>query len=210
MRIKTLIAATLISLPLGAAAQSLELTPMIGYRWGGTLTAESNDLFNQDMDVDSAASYALLVDVPLGRHHQIELFVDHQSTQFGNDVLFAPPSPDRIDTDITYYHVGYVFQWTPGNLRPYVTASLGLASIDPDVPGIGREERFSWSMGGGLKVLASEHVGFRLDTRIFGADTGSFSNDWGDDHCHWDDDDCYDWSNDLYQVEVKVGVVFSF
>lgn len=210
MHHRILIAAALIALPIGAAAQSLELTPMVGYRWGGTLTAESNDLFDHDMDVDSSATYALLLDVPLGRHHQIELFVDHQSTEFDSGQLFAPPSPDRIDTDITYYHVGYLFQWTPGDLRPYVTASLGLATIDPDVPGIGSEERFSWSLGGGLKVLASEHVGFRFDARVFGADTGSYG--WNDDdhHCHWDDDDCYDWSDDLYQAEVKVGVVIAF
>ena len=102
----------------------------------------------------------------LGAHSQIELIASRPETSYGNDRLFDP-APDGVDVDVTYYHVGYLYQWTPGKLRPYVAGSLGVTSLDPDVPGLGSDEKFSFSVGGCLKVMASEHVGFRLDGRFF-------------------------------------------
>ncbi len=204
---KRLIVLTLVLVlsPLAAGAQSIELTPTFGYRWGGELSASSNELFDRDMDVENGSSYGLSLGILVGRHSQIELFASRQETRFGEERLFAPPA-DGIDVDVTYYHVGYLYQWTPGRVNPYVTASLGVTSLDPDVPGLSSEEKVSFSLGGGLKVMASRHVGFRLDGRFFWTDTGNLH------HRDWDDcrDDCWEWDDHLVQNELKVGVIFQF
>jgi hypothetical protein len=196
----------LVPAALPAAAQGLEVTPMFGYRWGGTLSDETNDLFDQDVDIESSTSYGLHVGIPLGAHSQIELIGSRQSSKFGDALLFGGAS--GVDVDVTYYHVGYQYQWITGNrgnLRPYVAASLGVTNLDPDVQGASSDDRFSMSLGGGLKVMATEHIGFRLDGRLYWTDTGDH------EHVDWDecDDDCWEWDS-LVQQEVKVGVVFVF
>lgn len=203
-----LVAAAALLAPMVATAQTLELTPTLGYRWDGVLSEDSNELFDEDMEIDSSMSFGLHLGVLLSDHSQIELIASRQQSSFGDDLLFDP-DPDGVDVDVTYYHIGYLYQWTPGNLRPYVAGSVGMTSLDPDVAGVSREEKFSVSLGGGIKVMASEHVGFRLDGRFFWTDTGSSGHrDWHD----WDDcdDDCWELNEELVQHELKVGVVFLF
>lgn len=202
--------AAILLFPTLAAAQvyspAVEITPILGYRWDGQLSADNSDLFDEDVEIDSGASYGLLIDVPLSRHAQIEIMADRQSSQFSSGVLF-PDNGLARDVDLTYYHVGFLWQWTPNNLRPFVVGSLGFTDIRPE--GASSENRFSGSIGGGLKVDLSRHVGFRVEGRGFWTDTGG--NQWddcknGSCDCH-DDWDC---SIDLFQSELRVGVMFSF
>jgi len=201
----------LVALPVTAAAQShaIEITPTIGYRWGGTIKADDNSLLDFDAEVDDGVSYGFMVDFPVTRHFQIELLADRQQTSLGRGGLFEPRE-FGFDLDITYYQIGGLFQWTPGRTRPYLVFGVGVADIDPDVPGVGGDTRASASIGGGIKVLLNEHVAFRLELRGFWADTDDW--DWEDRHDHWDncDDDCWHGNDDLAQGEVKVGVSFNF
>jgi hypothetical protein len=199
--------AALLLLPCVAQAQhaytpSVEITPIVGYRWGGELQARGTDLLDEDALIDSGTAFGLLVDIPLSRHSQIELMADRQSTSFERGTL--------PDVDITYYHVGFLYQWTPSHLRPFVVGSLGFADIAPE--GARSEDRFSASIGGGLKVALSRHVGFRLEGRGFWTDTGSGSG-WSDcdggccGYCCGDYGSC---RVDLVQSELRVGLVISF
>lgn len=207
MRRSILIAAILTISATTAGAQPFEISPMIGYRWGGELSASQTDVLDDNASIDSSFGYALFFGIPIGNHIQIELIADHQSSRLGNARLFEPPR-DAADIDITYYHVGFLWQWTPNNLRPYVAASLGIASLDLDIEGARREERFSSSIGGGLKILATEHVAFRIDGRLFWADTGNWGSWSSDDDCHGY---CSSWDYmPLVQQEIKVGVSFLF
>lgn len=193
-----------------AQGASIELTPTIGYRWGGEILAEDNDLFAVDVEVEDSQAFGLILDIPVTRSLQIELLVDRQSTDFGQDRLFSPDDFE-LGVDLTYYHVGVLWQWHTRDLVPFVVGSVGLAQIEPDLAGVEDEERFSASIGGGFKVPITDHFGFRFELRGFWTDT-----DKGD--CHWYEDDEYcwdDWHNwngddDLVQGEVKVGFVFRF
>jgi len=205
MRVVRMCLLLVLATPLSALAQgSFELTPMVGYRWGGELQAESTDLFDEDLAVNDSEAYGLVLGIPLSRHVLIELVADHQSTDLGRRELFAPDM-DQVGFDLTYYHVGVAYQWTPSNIHPFVAGSLGVGRLDLDLPGASSEDRFSASLGGGLKVMASEHVGFRLEARGFWTDTADWS--W---HCDNWDEDCWDSGIDLFQQELRVGVVFSF
>lgn len=195
--------------PSAVTAQTLELSPMAGYRIGGEICSGCTALFDRDMEIESSSSFGLNLGLVLSDHSQIELVGSHQGTELTDSKLFEP-EVDRVEVDITYFHVGYLYQWTPGRVRPYVSGSLGLTTLDPEVAGLSSEDRFSVSVGGGVKVMASEHVGFRLDGRLFWTDTGGLRR-----NSHWDDwedcrDSCYEWDTDLLQHEVKVGLVLLF
>jgi hypothetical protein len=208
MRKTILLLALLI--PVSAAAQhSFELTPTLGYRWGGSFKARTTDILEQDVDVNSDASIGLLFDVSLNRFLDLELMIDHQSTDLGERRLWGP-SQDNPGIDITYYHAGLLFQWPVGRSKMFVVGGMGMADLDLDLPGAGSESRFSTSFGGGVKLDLSHRLGLRLEVRGFWSDTGSGSWwDCGDDYhgCHDCWDDC-DWGRgDLVQGEVKLGLI---
>jgi opacity protein-like surface antigen len=191
-----LLAALLV--PAVASAQGayrFELTPQVPYRWGGTISGDNNTLFNTDLKVDKGSGYGVTLDLPLSRNFQIELLAHNQSTNlrfdeglFGGDVALA-------DIDIAYYHVGILFQGGNSQVNPYFVASAGITRLAPDVPQASSEERFSMSLGGGVKVFFNENIGY---------DSGCYG-----DYCC---DNCYDYGyNDtLSQGQASLGLIFAW
>jgi hypothetical protein len=208
MRFKGIAFGLALLLPALMLAQDtgIEVTPTFGFRWGGEINAASTDLFDEDVKVDESMAYGLLVDFPVTRGLQIELLAERQSTNFGSGELFDPDELN-LDVDITYYHIGVLYQWRSNQIYPYVAGGVGIAEISPDQSGVSTEDRFSGSLGGGFKVPLSDHVGFRFEGRGFWTDTGGWDCEWNDDHHHHGDWDC---QTDLLQGEVKVGLVLSF
>lgn len=205
-----LLAALLV--PAAALAQGayrFELTPQASYRWGGTISGDNNTLFNTDLKVDKGSGYGLTLDIPLSRNLQIELLAHNQSTNlrfdeglFGGDVALA-------DIDITYYHVGLLFQGGNAEVNPYFVASAGITRLAPDVPQASSEERFSMSLGGGVKVFFNEHVGMRFEGRGFFTVIDSYDSGCYGDYCC---DSCYDYGyNDtLSQGQASLGLIFAW
>jgi len=196
--------------PAIVAAQegAIEITPTVGYRWGGRLYAEDTGVLQEDADLDATSSYGLVIDLPVSRHFQIELLASHQDTTLERGGMFWPEDPG-LDLDVTYYHVGALWQWYPSRINLFVATGLGFTDLDADMPGWGSEQRLSISFAAGVKVPISEHVGFRLETRVFGTDTDDSNHDcdddWCDDcHCHWEED------HDLSQGQITVGISFVF
>ncbi len=189
-----------------AQEASVEITPFIGYRWGGELT--ENYWFEEDLDLEAENSFGLLVDIPLTNHFQLELLADHQSTEMLDVTYF---SPRMIDVDITYYQVGVLWHWNVRRFRAFVASGLGFAEIDPHLMGATREEKFSGSIATGIKTQISKHIGLRLEARGFWANTGD-GWDWED--CEegdcWDEEWDWDGTDDLFQGQVSVGLIVSF
>lgn len=181
-----------------------ELTPFGGYRWGGTIRADRNSLFEEDVDVASNGSYGVNFGIPLGiSRSKLELMVNRQDTalQAGGG-LFTPN--DRLaDFQITYYHAGLMMPLSgdPSSPSPFVVVSAGVANLKPDIRGVSADNRFSASVGLGLKVPLNSHVGIRVEGR------GYFTSLGTEDRCNR----CYDeYNRDLYQGEANVGLVISF
>lgn len=194
---------------LGASAQPvIEITPTVGFRWGGEIQAEDTTTLDRDADLEDGHSLGLVVDIPVSNHLQIELLFDHQNTGLGSSTLFGPTERE-FDLDIDYYHVGALFQWKAKSVTPFIVGSIGIADLDPKDSSNSGTSRFSTSFGGGVKVPLSSHLAVRFEGRGFWTDTGDTGFDDDDDdhhHCH-DDDDC---SSGLVQGQVRLGVTVSF
>jgi len=200
----------ILLIPVSAAAQhSFELTPTVGYRWGGSFKARTSEILERDVDVNSNTSLGLLFDIPLNRFLDLELMIDRQSTDLGERQLWGP-SVDNPGIDITYYQAGVLFQWPVGRSRMFVVGAMGMADLDLDLPDAGSESRFSASLGGGVKLDLSQRLGLRLEARGYWSDTGTGSWwDWDcENNCHHDCwDDCEWGRGDLVQGEVKLGLI---
>jgi opacity protein-like surface antigen len=209
-RLATIAAAiVLLGGSLGASAQpAIEITPTVGFRWGGEIRAEDTTTLDRDADLEEGHSLGLVIDIPVSDHLQIELLADHQRTGLGSSTLFGP-TEHQFDLDIDYYHVGALYQWKTKSVTPYVVGSIGIANLDPKDSFNSSTRRFSTSFGGGVKFPISSNLAVRFEGRGFWTDTGDtrFDDDDDDDHrCH-DDDDC---SSGLVQGQVRLGVTVSF
>jgi opacity protein-like surface antigen len=180
-----------------------ELTPFVGYRWGGTIFADQTFLFTQDLDVKNSANFGINLGIPLGESGmKLELMANHQSSELETDRGLFQPTNGIADIDITYLHAGLQIPFARSrNLTPYVIASAGIANLDPQLGGVSDETRFSASAGIGIKAPISNNVSFRFEGR------GYYTALEDQSDCRICD---YYYNRDFYQGEVNLGLVFSF
>jgi opacity protein-like surface antigen len=187
-------------LPVCSTVGAVELTPFVGYRWGGELEAGDNTLFDVNVDIDESDAIGMSIEIPVALGLSVEIRGVQQETDFiQNQPLFGEDAV-IAGVQLDYYHAGVSWQWKIGDVRPYVAGGLGVARIDPE--GGSSEDRFSVTFGGGVKLDVLEWLGFRFEGR--GYVTNIDDNFDGDDCCFERYDD------NIVQGEVNVGMVFSF
>lgn len=142
-----------------APLSQFEITPYVGYRFGGDFDVASS---RRDANLDDHASFALALDLRRDEESQYELFYSRQEAKLQPDSPIGP-----IGVDVQYLHIGGVLDVYVEQplLKPYVVGTLGLTRFTPDSGAGNDDTRFSMSLGGGLRVPVSEHFGFRFEAR---------------------------------------------
>ncbi|HEY7214462.1 MAG TPA: outer membrane beta-barrel protein [Thermoanaerobaculia bacterium] len=192
--------------PAAAFAQPgrFELTPTAGYRLEGDFNARSSDAFDPDLNVkvDASATFGVLFDIPLAPSWQLEILANRQRSEFIVDRGLLTPTTTLGDVDLTVLQAGFLFQWGDGQVDPFITAAAGLTRIDPKFNELASDDRFSASVGGGVKIYFGENIGLRLEGRGYWTDL-----DTGfDDNRHRR----YDSRDGLFQGEGSVGLIIAF
>jgi hypothetical protein len=182
---------------------SFELTPFLGYRWGGTIFANQTFIFGEDVDVSSSADFGVSFGIPLGdTGMKLELMANRQESELETGGGLFEPDDQVADIEITYLHAGLQIPFARSrNATPYFVASAGIANLDPQLTGVDAEQRFSASAGIGVKVPMSRALSFRFEGR------GYYTSLQERDDCSFCD---YRYNEDFYQGEVNAGLVFSF
>lgn len=181
-----------------------ELTLFAGYRLDGEVDGDFDFVdFGREIEIDAGPVLGAAFGIPLAPNMQIELRLDRQDTELVFDEGLFGGRRRVADIALTTAHVGFLYQWTPGEARPYVVGSAGFTHLDPDLPGGDTETRLSGAIGGGVKLFFGGDAGLRLDGRLLLVDVdASFGHD--DDRFGRDDEDV------LVQPEATVGVLFRF
>lgn len=188
-------------LPALAVAQKVELTPFVGYRFGGQIDEDANVHFGSgDFDIDDDTSAGLILGFAVTRGLQVELIWSHQATRLLEDRGFFGGDAELFDIDLDYYHAGVAYQWVLGQVRPFVGASLGATELNPDEPGLASETRFSIGIGGGVKLMFTRNLGLRFEGRLLATDLVD-----DDDFCRRR---CR--NDDLTQGELRGGLILAF
>src|SRR6185312_10105091 len=151
-------------MPGVALAANYEITPILGYTFGGEF---EDSVTGTTLDVKDNAHYGIILDINTTPDAQIELYYSVQPTQLKADTGLFTGNP-QFDLDIHYIHLGGTYGENIGKVKPYVVASVGATYMDPKGAGHDSETRFSFSLGGGVKYFLTEHVGLRLEGRGFG------------------------------------------
>jgi hypothetical protein len=182
---------------------SVDLTPFIGYRYGGTLYADQSNLFNQNVDVQSSMNFGASVGIPINPYGvKVELLASRQNTHFTNGGGLFSPSSNLGDFHITYYQAGVMFPFAQSRAAsPYVSVTGGVANLDPDIQGVSASNRFAASAAIGVKVPLQRNLAIRIEER------GYYTALTNYDRCR----NCYySYNHDLYQGETNVGLDFRF
>lgn len=217
---KALAAAALLFAAFPAAAQTyapgygppgkrFEITPYVGYRIGGDFDSvyyddDFSDLL--DVEVDAGEVFGVVFDARLVEGLFLELWASRQDTSLSDfEGLFVHPEA-LFDLEVDYYHVGLLYEWTPGQVHPFFTFSGGATRLSPDDPGLDDLTRPSFSFGGGVKVMFGETVGLRLEGRWVSTWVEAGDDEFCDRHS------CYDFDQDIYfyQIETGAGLVIAF
>ena len=147
------------ALPGTAGAQTIQVAPFGGYRFGGDLFEE---VTATELDIDGAPTVGAILDVFVGRGLSVTFIYSHQEADI--DLPPANGRTERVSLAIDHWHAGGTQEVGRGAVRPFYTGSLGLTRFG----GAGDSEiRFSLGGGGGVKFMPSRHLGARLDGRVY-------------------------------------------
>jgi hypothetical protein len=159
LRALTVAACTLGTAAL-ASAQTVEVAPVAGYRFGGGFFEL---VTGHAVDLDGAGSRGVVLGVPLSNGIQLEGLFTHQQARVLVPALgLRPVASWSIAVD--HWQAGGLQEFGRGRVIPFLTGTLGLtrfAAMDDT------EIRFTLGAGGGVKVFPWRHVGVRLDGRVF-------------------------------------------
>ena len=170
-RVKPGIAIVLLTLcngPFDARAEEMrgiEITPLAGYRFGGTFDVENQDA---EWKLDDSASFGLVLNLPHRANTQWEVLYSEQRTdaRLNADLGVAT----RVDLDSQTLQLGGTYLGVGERFRPYLAATIGGTRITSG----GESDTFlAGSIGVGLQVLPDSRVGIRLEARAYGTLTRS-------------------------------------
>jgi hypothetical protein len=183
-------------------AWRFEITPIGGYRFGGTFDIEGSDA---SYDIGDSTSYGLLLNLR-----------DRADTQW--ELLYAAQSSDAelksgvglqrfVDINLHTLQFGGTYQGTGTTLRPYVAATIGGTRVSTAADS---DHFFSGSIGVGLQIRPDARIGIRIEVRAYGtltdSDTDLFCRTGPDQNvCAVAID-----ANVLGQIETFAGLVFRF
>lgn len=157
---------TLVFTSVSSHAADFEITPTFGYTFGGKLKDSDTD---ESLKFDDSESYGFILglrDESKAGGAFYELLYSHQSTDVKIDEAFLS-SKKRFDVDVHYLHLGGRYGPEGAAVNPYVVAGVGVAYFDSKQGD--SETKFSFSIGGGVNVPLTEHIGFRFEGRGFGS-----------------------------------------
>lgn len=154
--------------PGAALAQTtfhMEVGAAVGYRTGGSLTESAT---GAKYEIDDSSSLGAFADVQVGSPG---LFVEVAWTRQESRVPYVNAfGKGQNDVSLDSLLVGGQWDAAPrATVRPFLSALVGATRIE--VPG-SADTRFTAALSGGVKLMASETFGARLEARALAIFSG--------------------------------------
>ena len=157
---------------VASAQGDIELSIFAGYRDGGEVRVfATNETFN----FDGSETFGIHFDYEVGIGDSfVEFLWSRQQTQVQGNV-----ASNQFDVDIDYFHLGLMSNLNDDDrVLPYAGGGLGVTYFDPKERGLSSDARFSFSGAAGVRFRFGDHVGIRLEARLFGTFVNSSSALW--------------------------------
>jgi len=147
-----------------ATALTFEIAPFGGYRIGGGYDVE-NAPFNE-VKVEPEITYGLAVGMEFDEKYHLEIMWSREETEISGSGGIFPSEQTLFGVKVDQYHLNGVYHWgtSESRIRPFVLFGLGATHLNP-VPDLDGVLRFSFCLGGGVKLYLGKHLGFRFQGR---------------------------------------------
>jgi opacity protein-like surface antigen len=154
------LASTLLMGATQASAQSVQLTPFVGYAYGGSVW---DSVHENDYSFDASLAYGGAVNFSISPTWRFELLYSRQPTELSGEGL----SP-AFDVTIERYLAGFQEEKGEGTAKWFGSVWLGATRFIPGTAfDAGSETKFSAAVGLGVKAFPTKNVGLRLEARGF-------------------------------------------
>lgn len=184
----------------GSTLTQFSIAPFIGYRGGGSFTETTT---GAKLKLDPAQSYGLVADIRVTPETEVELLWSRQRTQLKADVPVTVP---LFHSNVDYYHIGGTYLLATEGVQPFFVATIGATRFSPQQAGFENDTKFSFGVGGGVRVPFGRHLGLRFEGRAYGT---VLSNDSAV-LCSGSTCLIHAEGTLLWQYEANAGVYFSF
>jgi hypothetical protein len=156
------------------AAQSLwEITPTVGYRYGGTVNSETGKFIAND-----GLAWGATIGYRVKRDGLVEFVYSRQST----NILFDSDTAAEVtigDAAIEYFQLGGALEFGDNeNTKPYFALTVGTTHLAPESSGLGDDWLFSFGGALGIKTYLSRNVGLRAQARLWMSTLSSDTDFW--------------------------------
>jgi hypothetical protein len=146
-----------------SAQGKFEITPIVGYQFGGKLR-----MYEGDLKVKDQMNYGLAASTALAQDTKLEFMWTHMETSaefkpyYGYEYLRG-----QFNLNINYYQLGALKEFPKGGaVVPFGEFTLGAVQFSPTESYVDETWRFSITLGGGAKFWLSDHIGIRLQGRL--------------------------------------------
>ena len=156
-----------------AAQSGIEITPTVGYRFGGTVNSDQG-LFSASDNI----AWGGTIGYRVKSDGLVELVYSRQSTT----ITFDPDTAAKVtigDAAIEYIQIGGALEFGHNeNTKPYFALTVGGTHFAPKADGFGDEWRFSFGGALGVKTYLNQHIGLRAQARLWMSTLSSDSDFW--------------------------------
>ena len=157
----------ILALVLGSAASTAQarevyISPMFGYTTAGSLDLGEQDL--DDVKIEGGITWGGQLGFSASPGFTFEASYMQQETELSiNGDNINPAASRAFDLTVAQLHGNFLFEKVGyGNTtRPYFLLGLGATFFNPSGD-FDTESRFSFSIGAGVKVEASEKIGLKI------------------------------------------------
>jgi opacity protein-like surface antigen len=227
MRISRCVFAVLLFLSVAAlntsaqfspSGHEFEVTPFGGTRFGGQIqfnppATYTNGTTSETVDyigIKSSIDYGLYADYSIWPSFQAEFMWNRQPTEFRAHNADTGGLSNIGSANLDMYQFGalWEFRSDEAKLRPFAVFGLGFTHFGDNNILQGMSNRFSYSIGGGVKYNLASHVGLRLDVRYSPTHTTQ-QNGYAYDY-YYGGSVPVTYTNKANQGQANIGVIFKF
>ena len=183
-----------------------EITPWLGYRFGGEFDLDDPPAgTSSSVSLDSSSSWGVDLGIYRDRDSFYEIFYTQQSTGVdSSDALLK-----GLDVDVSYLQAGGTLLFRDHErVVPWLSLTVGATRFDAGGD-FGSETKFSWSLGGGIRVPMGDHFAATLGLRgymtLVDSDTRILCTGNGDAQCLFKTS-----GTGFYQGEALLGFTATF
>jgi opacity protein-like surface antigen len=139
------------------AYNTFEITPFAGYMFGGEF---EDPLDDSERDLDADVNFGVIFNAAADYWRHYELIYSRQGATLDGVTT--------LDMDVEYLQIGGTVSHPDyARVIPYFGITVGAARFSPDETGLDSETNLAFTVGGGLRMPITEHIGVRFDARAF-------------------------------------------